>query len=313
MYTVATNIKCFFLIIITLLPLLSCSNENKKEKTLKYSESASDGLNKELKDKIEKTLFEMPSPIDVVSHVRSSELNYRKELLNDPSKYVNYQSSNLKKALNLGVYMTNLGYTCLYFKAQDAIAYLQACKNLTEDMGIWGAFETSIARRFESNLNNRDSLISIVRESIYLTDQYLHENERYHIATMVLTGSYIEGLFISTQTVKGRIDDEKVKPVIWRIGEQKQSLASLISLIEEMNISEMDSILKELQDLATIYEPVIITKNEENEFIDITEVNDIGEVTDLTVINGLGQVKISAETLIAITQKAESIRNAIIQ
>ena len=283
------------------------SNEDKFDKGVKFGD-----VSEELKANVEKVVYSLPSPIQVTSLIKNSGASYMGEMLNGTTQVDKYFSSNYKSALNMGIYGADLGYACIYYKTQDAISFLKASKKLADQLGILGAFDLDVIERFERNLDNRDSLIRVVTESFRMTDGYLKENARNSIGALIITGSWIEGLFVASATIENypkEIPEEQrmiiLKPIINRVAEQQKPLSNLIMLLSsfenEQNISE---ILSELKELQKTYEAV---KSTESYAAPTTDPE-----TGVTTINTSSSIDIAPETLIKIGKKIKAIRTEIV-
>jgi hypothetical protein len=87
-------------------------------------------------------------------------------------------------------------------------------------------------------------------------DDYLRQNKRGDLSTLMITGVWIEGLYLATQvTLKSK--NEEIKN---RVGEQKVSLENLMLILK---LYEKDNnfaaLIKEFEKIKAVYEPVVIT------------------------------------------------------
>ena len=302
-----------FILSLMILVVFSCEQQPKKE-AKEVSEEAVPVLSPEVKEMLNTAINEMPSPVEIIAHVQESGSDYQPALLNDPANYSRYLTTNFDKAVNLGIYVTDLGYASLYFKSQDAIEYLKPSKSISEELGIIEAFEGSLINRFEDNLGNRDSLLNLLRESFYYTDEYLDENNRSEIAAMLIAGGWLEGLFISASAVSDHEAEEAMQPIIWRIGQQKLSLETLLHVLELIPDNfELSSFRKSLLELKGIFNEVEIEEVSEDNIIDIAELNDLGELVAITAQEDLTRVKIQLSTFEDIREKVIDIRNQLIE
>lgn len=306
------SIQFLIILLATIFIVFSCGNPSKQqtEKALPIS----DAQGEVLKAKIKEFFTNSPSPIEMITHIHNAHIDYMPEYLNSPILYDKYLTTNNVKSTNLGIYLADLGYTCLYYKPQDAINYLKTSKAIFNDLGILEAFDSSMIIRFERNLDNRDSLINIMREAIGNSNFYLAENERNDIAAMILTGTWIEGMYMATNSVKGKETKSVSQPVIWKIGEQKATLDSLIVIVENVNDKNFSQkMAAQLSDLRKEFDQVQISKKEpSDEMVDISTIDNVEEITELTVINDSKKVQISLDALTKITNQVEKIRQGIV-
>src|SRR5687768_2269043 len=72
-------------------------------------------------------LQQIPSPLEISSILKESGSKYQAGILNSDNNLPKY-NNNFSKALNLGVYGTDLGYTNIYEQSKDGIKFLAAIK-----------------------------------------------------------------------------------------------------------------------------------------------------------------------------------------
>lgn len=244
-------------------------------------------------------IFSIPSPFQTAFLIKQTGNTYNKEMLNASQNFASY-STEYQKALNLGVYGADLGYVTLYDQTQDAIAYMQSVKRLGDELGVTGAFDTELMKRFQNNVGKRDSLLVLVSSAYRACDAYLKNNERNDISALILVGGWIESLHFATTAVQAKNSPELTQ----RIAEQKASLQSLINLLTPYSSeSEYIELIDNLQDLSNAFEGV--------EFKYIYEKPSVDVENKTTNINSKTEVKITNEQIEAIYQKVQSIRNQI--
>lgn len=288
----------------------STSNSNDDAEPVAFQEE--EPLDQELKSKVVAALDELPTPIEIVSHVRDAADGYNPALVNNPESSRQYLTTNYRKAINLGVYMADLGYACLYTQAQPAMDFVKASKKVAVDMGLMEVFDPSIVRRFEENLENRDSLVNLMRESYYYTDEYLNRNERTRTAAIIMAGSWIEGMHIAASVANRHKGDEKFEDLAKRVGAQKNTLNALIEVMEMIsNTDELQTLTEQLKKLQTIYANVTIG-DETQEDIDLANLEDISQLTQQVLESDLDRVSIDDETLEALTNEIASLRASLI-
>jgi hypothetical protein len=164
---------------------------------------------------------EMSSLFDVSGAV------FKQDLLNSPDKISDYITSS-KKALNLGIYAVDLSYSKVFEQFETAGKYFNAMQKLAEELGIPANYFENTAKRFDRNINDKDSLTAIANEVYMATDNYLRENERYSAAAQVILGGWVEAIHIAVDVVNTTKDLD----VIERLAEQRMSLANVIDMIQ---------------------------------------------------------------------------------
>ena len=137
---------------------------------------------------------------------------------------------------------------------QETMNYLNVSKKLIDDLKISTAFNKDFAQRVEDNIDNKDELIKIITDSFYDTYEFLLNEGKDNVSLLVMTGSWIEGLFITTQIA---VTSENNNDFLTIIANQKDPLNKLFELMqpfaEDEIISEM---MKTLKPLKAIFDQV---------------------------------------------------------
>ena len=218
----------------------------------------------------ELTTYPVPSSYELTDMLQKAGASYILSLSNPASKVGNYISS-AEKALNLGVYGTDLSYASTYMMKQETMKYLESSKKLIDELEISTRFNADYVKRVENNLDLKDSLISIISDSFIDTWDYLVDNEQDKLAILVISGSYIEGIYITTQIALTAADNTSFLEVI---AHQKKSLNTLIGVIEPIeDDADVAYTYKSLTELAKIFEDVgeTLTNEQLEEILSIIE------------------------------------------
>lgn len=245
-------------------------------------------------------LFSIPSPVQTAMLIKTTGAKYNKEVLNDAKRASGY-STRVQRALNLGIYGADLGYAAMYEQTQEAIGLMNASRKLADELGVSGAFNETLLKRFQSNLGNRDSLLVLVADAFRASDSYLKNNESDDIGSLILAGGWIESLHFANNVAKETSHPEVVR----RIGEQKNTLENLIKLLQRYsNNEEYSDIVEHLVELYSSYENVQFSYHFEKP----------STMADkkLTVIKSTSEVKITNDQINAINEKVKTLRNQII-
>ncbi|MCB0428647.1 MAG: hypothetical protein H6585_09600 [Flavobacteriales bacterium] len=250
--------------------------------------------------KIDNSLFSIPSPFQTALLINKIEAGYKKDILNNTSNLTTY-STNFKKALNLGVYGADLGYITVYDVPQDAISYLNSVQKLADELGVSSAFDEKTIKRFQNNIGNRDSLLTLISVAYRASDEYLKNNERNDVGALVLTGGWVESLYFSLNVAKTNPHQELLN----RIGDQKHTIDNLINLLRRYNDQEdISKLLNKLIDLAYDFDAVEMQYTYEK-----PEVNRDQKVLH---VKSKSAAIVSPELLTKLTEKVTSLRGEII-
>jgi len=288
----------------SLLLLSGCGNSGEDEKSEQAIEKSLDvevdnNANKLIK--FNNVVFSVPSPYQFAFFVKDMGISYNKEFLN-PTKNASSYSTTFKKALNMGIYGTDLAYLNIYEQTPDAISYFSVLKMLSNEVGLSSAFDQSTVQRIEKNMGNKDSLLYILSNTYREADSYLKDNDRNAVAVLILAGGWLESIYVLTEVAKTKPDPK----IFQKIAEQKHPLDNLIKILspyynQSQEYIEMTDLLIEL---AYEFDGV----DYKYEFKQPTH----DPKNKLTIVNSISELTISKEQLKNITQKVSSLRNSII-
>lgn len=307
-------LKNFTLFVSTLLifsfALQSCNmGKQKKTEDIDIEALVSEDEIFEDIDQAKKIFYSLPSPLETAMLIKSAGAEYDEELLNDVDKAGNYNTSR-SMALNLGIYTTDLSFASLFDQTQTSITYMSAARTMAEGLDISDAIDNSTIKELEENLENRDVIMDIISETFFNSSSYLKENEREDIATIVLVGGWIEGLYISTQLVGDKpIEDN---PLVDRILEQKLSFNILMRLLEQNKTKptgevnqEIMNIIADLVDLKNAFDNVSVETSEAT--------TETSADSSITTIKSSTKVDVSPEDFETLTETVKNLRTSFIQ
>ncbi len=253
----------FFLSITLIVTLSACgSSEKKSTDSDEFKEAEAS-----LKATIEEVVYSIPSPTEIPYLIQQTGAEYNQNLINPRDKTDSYANRVDKAALNLGVYTADIGYLTSYDKTQEAIDYLNSCKILADNLGVIGSFDIDLLRRFEANISNKDSLAKLLDDTSKQTDKFLKDDSRNKLAALVVAGSFIEGLYISTGLVNSypkdvlpaNVRDNILTPVIQVILNQKKSVSDLLKMLSAVEQTDpVSSLVRDLQEMEKAYEALDI-------------------------------------------------------
>jgi hypothetical protein len=193
--------------------------------------------------------YPLPTSFEVTTLLVDAGASYILDLCNradNVNKYINLRS----KALNLGVYGADLSYAATYKQTQETMQYLDVSAKLIDELQI-GSFDDKLVKEVEANIDNVDSLITLISDSFYRTYEYLTDNEQDELSILVMAGSWIEALYITTQISIISADNSKIVEIL---NEQSTSLDKLLEIMTPVATSEMSSdVYKGLTGIQTIY------------------------------------------------------------
>ena len=254
--------KIYLSLAVTALFLYSCGDSGKKnaasEKAAAFNEAEA-----KIIDEIDKVVHELPPPSEVPYMLQATGADYNPALPNPLENASKYQNSMDKSALNLGGYATDIGYLTSNDKTQEALKYMEVCQKLADKVGIASAFDLDMMERFEKNLGNKDSLSNLINIAITLAEDKLEDSDKLNMVAMILSGSYIEGLYLSVMVIDTYPDDMLsedsrnliLEPLMRVIIEQEKSLIDIIALLKDIEQDEIiANIIAEFSILRILYD-----------------------------------------------------------
>jgi len=209
-------------------------------------------------EQAKEVFYSLPSPIETAMLMKRAGAKYNEEFLNPVSNLSKY-STTKSMALNLGIYSADLSFASMFDQSQASINYLTATKKLAENIGILNAVENSTIKRMEGNINNRDSLMEIISETLMNSNSFLKENDRAEVAALILTGSWVEGLYIAVKIAETTdSNDELIKRII----DQRLSLKTLSQLLDSYkDNNDVSTVIADLEEITLLFEKVEVASS----------------------------------------------------
>ncbi len=282
------------------------SGKNKQGSSDEFSLSDS-ALNEDAPLKLSEEIIgdviqNISSPVEMAALIKKSGVAFSQKILNKPEKVDDYNTS-FKRALNLGVFSADLGYINTFDKNNIVVSYLLSVKELAEGIKVGQFFDFAALKQMATNSNNLDSLMEVSVSSFNKMDSYLREQNRSNVSTLIVTGAWIEGLYIAGNVIK----ETKNEELINRIGEQKDIIDILLIILEnysqDPNFAEM---VKRMEQIKQAYAQVKIT----TEFGEPKRIEKEG--TLIIVQDEISNVEITDEQLDAILAEISSLRDFIV-
>lgn len=287
------------------LALLSGCGSGKKEKDLMSEIDSAASAGPELDHQVIGQILQgIPAPLEISVLLKESGKKYNGGYLNSPDNISKYNSS-YKKALNLGVYGTDLGYTNIYEQNQDGIKYMASIKELADGLNIGQFFDVETIGRLATNSKNLDSLLLITTQNFNSINEFLQTQERSNLSVLLLTGGWIEALNLLCEVAKLSPDNKDLQATI---GEQKIILENIRLLLTFYSESDpnMASLLADIELMKKEFDKVNIV---------YTYKEPTTEVVDGQLVikdNSTSTIDITKENVADISNITKSIRNKII-
>lgn len=252
---------------------------------------------------ISSILEQIPSPLEISVLLKENGSKYDFSLLNSPDNISKY-NNNFKKALNLGIYGTDLGYTNIYEQNQDGIKYLSSIKSLADGLNIGQFFDIETIGRLATNSKNLDSLLLITTQNFNSINHYLQTQSRANLSVLLLTGGWIEAMQVTCQVASKNPNNKELQETI---GAQKIILEQIVLLFSFYKADEnMASLLSDLEALKADFDKINITYTYKESTMEI--VNGVAVIKD----NSTTTIDITPQDILAIQSRTNAIRSKII-
>ena len=208
---------------LLLITFSSCNNANKAKKAKMEAETKA-----AIQQEIKEYTYPLPSVFEVTEMLNKIEARYIIDICNDTKK-ANSFFSEKQQAENLGIYTADLAYAITYNQKEQVKIYFKACEYLVQELDFTSAFNRNMPDRIENNMDNKDSLVNIITEMVENTYSYLNQHGKQKISYLTLTGTAIEGLYLTTHISDNTFQNpEIIKAILF----QKKPLLKMQKLIE---------------------------------------------------------------------------------
>lgn len=245
--------------------------------------------------------YHMSLPVEMAHLFEQVGANYFPDILNSPNNLSRYDT-NLKLAMNLGVYGVDLSYIKMFERQQNAVVYLTAIQRLSDDLGLPKEIYDDVLANLEDYVSNKDSLARVSTDIYKSTDYYLRKAGQESVAAMVMMGGWVEGMYIATQIFERNQGNIKL---LEKIAEQKYSLNSLISLMNNYHgKEEMTEYLLMLKNLRRSYDKFQIYYIADD--VDVDTVNKIISASKY-------YIDVEPEQILEIGTKLANLRDKIVR
>jgi hypothetical protein len=231
--------------LLTLLLISSCGNDGGNSKGVLDSDSVP------APDTSAKVLV-LPAPLQVATWMKQSVKDPEMNLLAMARRNASNYKTDAAMALNLGVALTDLGYSAMYNQRQDALDHLAIIKKLAADLKLDNVV-LSYLPRLEANIEKADSLSALILAVYNDAAKQLNESKREKTALFITAGSYLEGLSVLLNSKQAAAS----KDYSAYVGQQKLMLNNLADAVTYLpQDDETQDLYNTFFTLQHYYEPV---------------------------------------------------------
>ncbi|MCX6311914.1 MAG: hypothetical protein NT084_09815 [Bacteroidetes bacterium] len=217
--------KIRFAALVSVLFAVACSNES----------PTNNGTDTLKKDTVVATVeapeskSSLPSPLRVAAMFKRSGLKFLPGLINSNENAAKY-STTFVRAENMGVYSADMAYCVLNKQTNDGQQLLKTIRDLGSKINLGKVFEqSSLYDRFNKNIDNEDSLGSIIAEIQFQTDQQLDENQQNELYGVIFSGAWIESMYLGGQVYRKDGNEKIVQALL-------EQMAVCKDIIDELKL-----------------------------------------------------------------------------
>lgn len=186
------SIKGILSIAVVSALVMSCGNKDGN----KVKSSAVAEIDDVSVEQIIEDLENIPTPtsLDLMSTINKLGIAYIYDVTNSLSNCESYLSTR-QKALNIGVYSTDLSYDVTYQKKAETEEYLKCILGMASDLNISIDID-KIGEKFQNNIDDVETLATAVRDLVSESQYILNQTSQTETALLFLIGSWVEGAYI---------------------------------------------------------------------------------------------------------------------
>jgi len=298
-------IRKSILFILLLSVILSCQSRKGKlaDAELDILDSLEIAADMQISEEaLDEIVQSVSSPIEMASLIMEIGTPFSLDYL-ATTDFVDRYNTSFQMAYSLGVFGADLGYLNIYNKNTQIVDYLTAINKLADGIRVGQFFDFATLKRLATSRESIDSLMYISVSSFNNIDSYLRENNRGHLSALMITGVWIESMYLATQVV-----NQTPNPALSeRIGEQKLNLNNLFLILNPYKSQQqIADLLAQMNEIKEVFDQVdIIYEMGRPETVEKD-----GMV--MIVQNEKSIVQITEEQLQQIISKIEEVRNKLI-
>jgi len=255
-YRIGSVILAVMMLFIVLLS--SCQSGGKKGEKKETAVEPLKDITQVKKDiqQAEKIFNALPSPLESAMLIKSAGAKFDRKFLN-PVENIKLYTTNRSRALNLGVYTCDLSFASMYDETQLIINYMTAAKKMADGLGIMDAIQQSTVDKLEENINNKEVIMETISETFLNSNSYLADNDQPAVASMVLVGGWVEGLYIATQLVD--LKEFNGNKLVSTIIDQKLSIDILLNLLNSNKGNpSIDEMIVQMNGMKNVFDKINI-------------------------------------------------------
>lgn len=226
--------------------LWACSGSNPE-----LSENMSENTDSTFVNSNELTVYSVPSPAFVTSVLKESGNIFSDKLIKETREFEGVFGVSSKKFMNLGVYIVDFNYAYMYDQQPTAFIFLDKIDNLLKDLQLNNSNLTKIMIDFRENKDSKDSVKKYLNSIQGEINNYLIGSNAEANGLYLLTGMYIEGLYLTLSSfpnIEGTLKKagKPSRELSQLLLQHQIQLKNLMSLFDNIAENRPDDFLRNL-------------------------------------------------------------------
>ena len=274
--TMSRNLFKYFILFI-LVSVLSCNsksnnmNKSSSDSVTDLGEIDSTLIKKGVQEKLDYAILNLRNSDEFIQVLSKQANLYNDVILNSVKKANEYESSKAK-AMNIGVFGADLNYIIHFNQIPVSFKYLLCAKQLSDQIGVSMAFDKNAIDKFNGNVDQKDTLINIVSSAYDVIKKYLRNGDQYKIATLVMSGSWIENMHLTLSVIDQCKNDQDKTQILKGIVSQKEYVQNIVSLLVLVNGDKDATVLElinSLNDINSVFDKYKIESANTSELVEL--------------------------------------------
>jgi hypothetical protein len=294
------------LFVLSLVLIASCQSKKGKlsDSGFEIPDSLEIAADQQISEEaMEEIVQNVSSPIEMAALIKEIGTPFSIDYL-ATTDFVDRYNTSYQMAYILGVFGADLGYMNIYDKNTQILDYLTAINKLADGIYVGQFFDFATLKRLATSRENLDSLMYISVNSFNNMDFYLRENQRGQLSALMITGIWVEGMYLATQVAR-----KNANPLLYqRIGEQKLNMNNLFLILNAYKSQ------KNIQDLIDVLNEIKIEFDQVEITYEMGEPETVEQDGMIMIVqNEKSIVHITDEQMQKIIQITEKVRNQLIE
>ncbi|MFM2201356.1 MAG: hypothetical protein RL040_556 [Bacteroidota bacterium] len=187
----------------------------------------------------------MIPPPAILSHsIAMEKISFERQSVSEPDR-TSQLTSEMKRALNLGVLGADLSYLINHNQTGAIPQYLAAIRQLTDNLGISQEVDPEILKQIEAGLDDPANMLGLQGVFFRNLESYLKKNNRNAISIYILLGGWIEAL----HQLASPADSTAGHPLDRFLAEQTYSAQGVRSLMDSLQNESFAPIRESMIDI----------------------------------------------------------------